>query len=98
MSSTSKWIVWIIIIIAIVYGGYWYMKKYKAPAKTQEIETNSQATTTATQVTGVTLSTGLNDASDSALDKDAATLDQEIKGLSADLDSVDQSLNDQPIQ
>lgn len=98
MSSSVKWIIWIIIIIVVLGSGYWYMSKGGIPRQPMPEATNQPATTTTSQVPTVSLPTGAKDSSDSALNTDAATIDAEIDGLSLDLGSIDKALSDQPIQ
>ncbi|MBX4192213.1 hypothetical protein KW798_01880 [Candidatus Parcubacteria bacterium] len=92
-----KWIIGI-IVIAAVGAGLWYsgvltpLLSMGSPTATTTVQT----TTAAPSSSG--LPTSDADSSDDALVKDAAAVDAQIEGLNQDSASVDQSLNDKPVE
>lgn len=93
MSTTGKWVVWIVVIILIVGLGYWFfVNQAQAP------QTGTQGQNPGgTSQTSDALPTASNDTSNTALDQDTAAIDAQLSGLSSDSASVDSSLNDQPV-
>jgi hypothetical protein len=89
MSKGSKILITVIVIVAIVavlwYVG-WGKKAANAPANENASSTSSSLQTSAT------------DTSNAAIQSDVTKIDTQMNGLSKDSASVDQSLNDKPVQ
>ena len=89
MTKTAK-IVLAVIVVLLVAGGIWWwmsMKDESAEYGTQ----NPSATTTGTNPAA-------QGNSDSAITSDMTSFDGQMNGLNSDSASVDQNLNDQPVQ
>ena len=87
MSSSLKAIVWIVIVVIVAGGVWWYLGSHKTEApNTQTGNANTPA---------ATLSQGNTNQN---LAQDLTSIDAQMNGLASDSASVSQSMNDQPIQ
>lgn len=84
--SATKWIIGIIIVVALGVALWWYMQQNPAPAPGPAAQTQAAATNPAA------------DTSDAAITQDAAAVDAQMQGLNSDSANVDSSLSDQPVQ
>jgi len=75
-----------VAIIAIVLGGAWWLSS--SSMQQAQAPGNGSAAGTA----------AANDNSDAAIDQSMANIDAQLNGLSSDTVTVDQSMNDQPVQ
>ena len=90
MTRTAKVIVWIIVILIIIVIGktLWGGNVAQAPSTTE-----APAQKDAAQESG--LKTAGKDTSDTALDKDMASIDAEVNALGADGATADEALAEQ---
>ena len=99
--SALKWIIGLVVLVAIGAGLYFsgWLGNIKLPG--QQTQTTQQpATTTPTQTQQQPVSdlpTQSNDASDAAIVQDSAAVDAQLTSLSSDSAGIDQSLNDKPV-
>ncbi len=83
--STGK-IIGIIVVLAVLGGAYWYWS------------TNAGPWGAAGTYQGAAMSTSSpSDASDTAIDQDAAAIDAQLKAAAGDSTTVSSSLNDKPV-
>ena len=95
-----KWIIGVVVIVAIGAGLWWsgVLNQFMAspqPAPVQQATTTPQEQTQ--QPAAVNdLPTQSSDNSDAAMVQDTAAIDAQFQGLSSDSSSMDQSFNDKP--
>lgn len=93
MQSVLKTLLWILVVIVIAGGiYYWYQNAHSAPAS----PATSEATSTGDGAPASLLASG-SDTSDAGLSQDLAGIDTQMSTLDADTASIDSGLNDQPI-
>ena len=93
MQSALKITLWILVVI-VVAGGiyYWYQNaRSNAPAAPTPV-----ATSTGNGAPASVLPSG-SDTSDAALNQDLSGMDTQLSAMSADTASIDSGMNDQPI-
>jgi len=95
MSTSTKTILWIILVVLVVLGVWWWFASQNAgtqntvPPAAQSNSSAPAATNTQNQNQTI-VSTGTSDAS---LDQDLANIDSQLGGLASDSAAVDTSLN-----
>jgi flagellar basal body-associated protein FliL len=109
MTKTSKIVLWVIIVVIVVVAAVWFFMSPKGsapngqgvPAPTSQnvpvapvVQNTPTAPTPAPQGA---LQTAPTDDSNSALNQDLATINDQLNGLASDTASIDQGLNDQPV-
>ena len=97
MSRSLKITLWVIVAIVVIGGIWWYVswqQTAQAPAPTSS-NTQQQGAVGGNVPGPAGLSAGN---SNTALTQDLSSLDAQLNGLASDSASVDQGLNDQPIQ
>ena len=95
-SSKTIWIVVAVAVVLVLGGVWWYGQSgsgYNAPVSDQS---QSGGDNQAAAPSG-NPSASLQGSSDASIDGDLSTYDSQMKGLTSDSASVDQSLNDQPV-
>lgn len=108
MSKTAKIAIWVIVIVVVVGGGLWWwsasmnngstaMQTTPVTETTPTTPTAPAATPTSTAPSGGTLTTG-SDTSNAALSADLSQVDGQMNAMSGDNASINQGLNDQPVQ
>ena len=89
MTSTGKVILWVVVIILVGAGAWWYFSK----GGSMQPQGADQASNTANgQASPAAL-----DTSDAALVNDTTAIDAQMQGLQTDTANVDSSLNDKAI-
>jgi hypothetical protein len=94
MSSTTKTIVWIVIVVIVILG-IWYFVQLKSQPSNSQID--SSVASAAQQSAVDNYQPSPKNVSDDSVDKDMTNIDANIKALDNDSAQADQSLNDQPI-
>ena len=89
MSKTSKLFVWVIALVIVLGGAWWYLSQNTTP---------QQGTQSNPQSSGVSYPTTSSDNSNTALNQDLSSIDSQLNALNSDSASIDTGLNDQPIQ
>ncbi len=98
MSTTTKTVFALIIIIAAGAALWWSGWLNTIGFPVQQPAQNTNATTTPEQQTPVNdLPTAADDTSDQALGRDVASLDVQVQAANNDTAQIDQGLNDTPI-
>jgi len=97
-SSVKVWIVAAVVVLATLF--IWWLSSgqsgnVKVPDNASAIPPQDQSQPSSV---GPGSASSPSDTSDSALDGDLSSIDAQLKGLNADASSVDQGLNDQPIE
>jgi hypothetical protein len=87
---TTLWAVVVVVVLGLG-GWYWY-------AHSTGVSNGTTANQQAAQGAAGAPGTVASGNSDTALNADLATMDTQLKSTQQDSTSVDQSLNDQPIQ
>ena len=93
MSKTGKIITWLVVAVVVVGGGIWlwmsgqnngaYSPSYQAPATTTSQTSNNNQNTSA---------------SNADLNSNLAQIDGQMSAMSSDSASINQGINDQPVQ
>lgn len=95
--STKSSIITLIVIVALVLIGWWYLASqapagsgYNVTPAAQSVESGQSSSVAATP-------TAANDTSDAALNQDLNAADMQTTNLNADASNVDRGLNDQSV-
>lgn len=92
-----KWILGIIVLVALAVGVLWWQGLLQPWIFPQEpVQETAQQPQPIQSQTG--LPTADSDTSDDALVQDSAAIDAQIKAFESDSASVDESLNDKPVE
>ncbi len=98
MSKQAQIVLWVVVAILVVGGFVWWAGS-QAPSGSPAAETSNgtQTTPTANQKSAAN-SLVSNGTSDTALNGDLANIDGQMNSFNSDSASIDQGLNDQPVQ
>lgn len=95
-------VLWIILAVVVVGGGIWWWAASQGQASPTAINTPStsqQAAASGTQQnSGQNAIVSANGNSNAALQTDLSNIDGQMNGFSSDNASINQGLNDQPVQ
>lgn len=98
----KKGILWTIAAVVVIGGGIWWWVSSSRPATspTAMDQTNNQAQmqTPPSQPTSSDNGVSATDSSNAALNTDLSNIDSQMNGFSSDNASVNQGMNDQPVQ
>ena len=85
----------VLVIVGLTLGGYLYLTKY--PKKTYNATVYNQPVVKSTPIPQPTSVPTINpnDSTNQALGQDSQILNQNLNGVNSDLNSLDQSFNDQ---
>lgn len=83
MSFTAK-VVWVMVIIVVIGGGYWLWSTRQAEAPSA-------------YAPDITSSASPSDRSNQGLDQDTAAIDAQLSAAASDSSNVGNTLNDRPV-
>jgi cytoskeletal protein RodZ len=96
MSKGAKIILSIIVVIAVAGGVWWWLMK-SGQQTAMNTPTNNTTATNQTQ-TNTPGSVAANDSSNAGLQASLSNVDGKMNGFSSDNASINQGLNDQPVE
>ncbi len=101
MSTNAKIITGIVVVIVVVGGAIWYWnanETYTANNAVGYGNPTSTVTTTQTTTTTTTTAAMPQGNSDQAIEQDMTSANAQMNGFSSDSASIDQGMNDKPVE
>ena len=95
MSNTGKTILWIVVILVVVGGGIWWWMASHGMGSINGAGTSPVTVNNANPSASSSLPQG---DSNQAISQEMTDINAQMNGLSSDTASVNQSMNDQPVQ
>ena len=92
MNKTTYWIIGLVIIVALGFGGYKLMKHYQNTSMSPSVSNNSVSAPTPTGSTGLMNTT---DTSNQQLDQDLQSVQASMDKLNADQTQAGQAVSNQ---
>lgn len=94
----SKTILWIVLAVVVVGGGIWWWSMSHTATQSPATATTAQTQTQAGNSNGTQASSAPAGNSDQAINQTMANVNAQMNGFSSDSASINQGLNDQPVQ
>jgi hypothetical protein len=104
MSTTAKTVLWVVAAVVVIGGIWWWIASGQTAVSptsypTGQAQSQSSTTPTATaQPAAPSNAISATDNSNAGLQANLSNIDTQMNGFSSDNASVNQGMNDQPVQ
>jgi len=89
---------WIVAAVIVIGGIWWWMSSTGSAPSAAPQANNTQPAGQGTAATNPAPAATVSDNSNAALNQDLGNIDAQMSGMSSDSASINQGLNDQPVQ